>query len=224
MSVYDFYKRTTGNFQSQNGLNYPTLGQQLKNESDKLMDELWFSDPQSKVCYIYDYFHDDQPDLKDHMTYTNTTKTRIDAKFIVKSYQSIDKDQIEYYLQFRPSQKMEFELGDELYYFETEYRQRYTTEFPIGNYLDLPDDKGVYRRWLICTAEPANQFPKYLILPCNYRLMWIERNKDKRIKRQMWGALRQQNSYIKIVRFILETVCQKFLNCWKIPKANYATT
>lgn len=195
MSVYDFYKRTTGNFQSQNGLDRQSLGQQLKAESDNLMDELFWTDPQSKICYIYDFFHDDQPSLKDHMTYSHTTKTRIDAKFIVKSYQSIDKDQVEYYLQFRPSQKMEFDQNDELYYFETEYRQRYSVEFPIGLYVDLPDDRGVYRKWLICAAEPANQFPKYLILPCNYQLMWVEKNKDQRIKRKMWGALRQQNSY-----------------------------
>lgn len=200
-----------------------TIGQQFTQESDFVMDELWFNDPQSKICYIYDFFHDDQPSLKDHMTYSHTTKTRIDAKFIVKSYQSIDKDQVEYYLQFRPSQKMEFDQNDELYYFETEYRQRYGVEFPIGLYVDLPDDRGVYRKWLICGSEPANQFPKYLILPCDYKLQWIERTKQERIKREMWVVSRNQNSYIKCVRFILETVCRKFLNCWKIPKANYAT-
>ena len=110
----------------------PVMGQQFKEHSDFLMEELWWDDISSKVCYIYDFFHDDQPSLKDHMTYSHTTKTRIDAKFIVKSYQSIDKDQVEYYLQFRPSQKMEFDQSDELYYFETEYRQRYGVEFPIG--------------------------------------------------------------------------------------------
>lgn len=195
MSLYEFYKRTTGNFQIQNGLNRPTLGQQIKHDSDIIMDETWWGDPQSKVCYIYDYFHDDQPDLKDHMTYEKTTKTRIDAKFIVKTHQSLDKDQVEYYLQFRPSQPVEFDQNDELYYFETEYRQRYLAEFPIGAYCDIPDDRGVYRKWLICAAEPANQFPKYLILPCNYQLMWVEKDKDKRYKRKMWGVLRNQNSY-----------------------------
>ena len=171
------------------------VGQQFKEHSDFLMDELWWDDISSKVCYIYDFFHDDQPSLKDHMTYSHTTKTRIDAKFIVKSYQSIDKDQVEYYLQFRPSQKMEFDQNDELYYFETEYRQRYGVEFPIGMWCDIPDDRGIYRKWLICAAESANQFPKYLILPCNYQLMWVEKNKDQRIKRKMWSVLRQQNSY-----------------------------
>lgn len=172
-----------------------TLGQIHKENADWAIEYTWDTDPQSKVCYVYDYFHDDQPRLKDHMTYRNTTKTRIDAKFIVKSHQSIDKDQVEYYLQFKPSQPVEFGQNDELYYFETEYRQRYGIEFPIGCYVDIPDDKMVYRKWLICGAEIANQFPKYLILPCTYEMMWIERNKNDRIKRRMWAVPRSQKSY-----------------------------
>ena len=101
-----------------------TLGQVYKEMSDWAMEETWDNNIQSKVCYIYDYFHDDQPDKNVGMTYENTTKTKIDAKFIVKTYQSIDKDQVEYYIQLRPSQKVWFEEGDELYYFETDYRRK----------------------------------------------------------------------------------------------------
>ena len=110
-----------------------TIGQIYKEQSDELMEWTWDNDIQSKVCYIYDYFHDDQPDKNVGMTYENTTKTKIDVKFIVKTYQSIDKDQVEYYIQFRPSQKVWFEESDELYYFETDYRQKYgVQDFPIG--------------------------------------------------------------------------------------------
>ena len=110
-----------------------TIGQIYKEQSDELMEWTWDNDIQSKVCYIYDYFHDNQPDKNVGMTYENTTKTKIDVKFIVKTYQSIDKDQVEYYIQFRPSQKVWFEESDELYYFETDYRQKYgIQDFPIG--------------------------------------------------------------------------------------------
>ena len=110
-----------------------TIGQIYKEQSDWLMEETFSNDIQSKVCYIYDYFHDDQPDKNVGMTYENTTKTKIDVKFIVKTYQSIDKDQVEYYIQLRPSQKVWFEESDELYYFETDYRQKYgVQDFPIG--------------------------------------------------------------------------------------------
>ena len=173
-----------------------TIGQIYKEQSDFLMEETFWNDPQSKVCYIYDYFHDDQPDKNVGMTYENTTKTKIDVKFIVKTYQSIDKDQVEYYIQFRPSQKVWFEDSDELYYFETDYRKKYgVQDFPIGMMIDIPDDTGLYHKWLICSKEPANQFVKYLVLPCNYFLHWVENDGQNRYKRSMWVVLRNQNSY-----------------------------
>lgn len=183
--------------------NAKTLGQIYKEESDFLMEETWDNSIASKTCYIYDYFHDDfftdehgiTRSLAEGMTYENTNKTKIDAKFIIKSYQSMDKDQVEYYLMFRPSQPVRFNKGDDLYYYETDFRKRYGATFPIGLWVDLPDDRGVYHKWLICRNEPANQFPKYLILPANYELMWVEKNNEKRIKRRMWCVLRQQMSY-----------------------------
>jgi hypothetical protein len=172
-----------------------TIGQIHKENSDFAMEETFWNDPQAKVCYIYDFMHDDQPSLKDHMTYENTTKTRIDAKFIVKSYRSIDKDQVEYYVQFRPSQKLDFDETDELYYLETDYKQKYGVDTFIGEYLDIPDDLGVYHKWIICDKEIANQFVKYLVLPVDYYLTWVERNGQERILRKMWGITRNQNSY-----------------------------
>lgn len=192
-----------------------TIGQIHKEESDWLMEATWDSDVESKVCYIYDYFRDDQPHHKAHITYENTTKTRIDAKFIVKSYQSIDKDQVEYYIQFKPSQPLEFSENDELYYFETNYRKRYGIEFPIGLFIDIPDEKGIYRKWLIAQREEGNQFLKYLILPCNYRLMWIEKNGQERIKRKMWCVLRSQNSYNSgVYTYYTITKMENQDKCW----------
>lgn len=180
-----------------------TIGQIYKEQSDWVMEQTFENDIATKTCYIYDYFHDDfftdehgiTRSLAEGMTYENTNKTKIDAKFIVKSYQSMDKDQVEYYLMFRPSQPVRFNEGDDLYYYETDFRKRYGATFPIGLWVDLPDDRGVYHKWLICRNEPANQFPKYLILPANYELMWVEKNNEKRIKRRMWCVLRQQMSY-----------------------------
>ena len=172
-----------------------TIGQIYKEQSDWAMEQTWWNDPQSKVAYIYDYFHDDQPEIKDHMTYENTTKTRIDIKFIVKSYQSMDKDQVDYYIQFRPDEKFDFTEKDELYYYEKDFHKKYGADYPIGMMIDIPDDRGIYHKWLICRDEHANQFPKFLILPLNYRLYWIEQDGDKRYKRNMWCAIRMQSSY-----------------------------
>lgn len=110
-----------------------TLGQDHKDFSDFLMEETWDTDIQSRTCYIYDFYHDDTPDLKDHIINgDDTTKTKIDAKFIISSYGSIDKDQVAYHLMFKPSQKLDFEEGDELYYYETDYKQKYGGSHFIG--------------------------------------------------------------------------------------------
>ena len=172
-----------------------TIGQIYKEQSDDMMNWTWNNDIQSKICYIYDFYHDDQPRLAEGMTYDNTTKTRIDAKFIVKSYQSMDKDQVDYYIQFKPTQKTHFSEGDELYYFETDYRQKYHNDNFIGLFIDIPNDENIYEKWMILRTEPANQFPKYLILKCNYELMWIENNGTEKIKRRMWSVLKMQSSY-----------------------------
>lgn len=172
-----------------------TIGQIYKEQSDWVMEQTWDNDIQSKICYIYDFYHDDQPRLAEGMTYENTTKTRIDAKFIVKSYQSMDKDQVDYYIQFKPTQKTHFSEGDDLYYFETDYRKKYHNDNFIGLFIDIPNDENIYEKWMILRTEPANQFPKYLILKCNYELMWIENNGIEKIKRRMWSVLKIQSSY-----------------------------
>jgi hypothetical protein len=197
MSAFDFYQRKIGSMVNTNstGRNYPTLGEKLKSDSDMLMESTWSNDLQSKICYIYDYAHDNEPEKNKYMIYENTTKTRIDAKFIINSYGSIDKDQVAYHLMFKPSQPIDFVEGDELYYFETDYRKPLDIRFPVSLYIDIPDEKGVYYKWLICDFEESNQFMKYTILPCDYRFQWVSIENGIRVKRQMWGCTRSMNSY-----------------------------
>ena len=171
------------------------IGQTYKSNADMIMEQTWDRDIQSKKCYIYDYYHDDQPWLRDGMTYENTTKTLIDAKFIMTTSQSLDKDRVTVMLQFKPSQKIRFNEGDDLYYYETDYRGRYNCDFPCGLYVDVPDEYGVYHKWIICARQISNQFQKYLILPANYRFSWVETDGNKRVIRRVWGATRSQNSY-----------------------------
>lgn len=195
MSAYDFYKAKLNVDTSSTGKKYITLGAKLKNDSDMLMNRLWDNDITAKQCYIYDYFHDNQPQLNVGMTYENTTKTPIDAKILITSYGSISKDQPELHVMFRPNQKFFFNEDDELYYLE-EYRKLYQNEVPVGCYLDAPDKDGVYHKYLICLHDIRNnQFQKYFILPCDYNLEWIRNENGKRIKQRMWGVLKSQSSY-----------------------------
>lgn len=172
-----------------------TIGQIYKEQSDEMMEWTWDNDEQSKLCYIYDWKHDDSPNMNIGMTYENTTKTPIDAKILVSKYGSIDKDSPTLQCQFKPSQKEYFTKDDELFYME-EYRQKYhLDDIFVGMYLDVPDKKKVYHRHLICMKDVEQNFQKYFLLPCDYFLQWIQTKADKRYKRSMWCVLKSQSSY-----------------------------
>ena len=178
MNLYN-YKRTLKQAGS-------TEGQIRKHLSDITMEETWDRDPQQRKAYIYDYYHDDQRDLGKGMTYFNSTsKTPIDIKFIITQYSTLAKDQVEYHVMFRPSEDF-----SRLPYFK-EYEEKFGNEVPIGAYLDIPDDQGIYRKWLICSKEIANHFVKYSVLPCNYYFHWVYMNK----RYDMWGIVRLRSSY-----------------------------
>ena len=36
-----------------------TVGQSLRSQSNDIMEGTWWNDTQSKVAYLYDYYHDD---------------------------------------------------------------------------------------------------------------------------------------------------------------------
>lgn len=172
-----------------------TIGQIYKEQSDDLMEWTWNNDLQSKPCYIYDWKHDDSPNMNIGMTYENTTKTSIDAKILVSKYGSIDKDSPTLQCQFKPSQKEYFTEEDDLFYME-EYRKKYQLDdIFVGMYLDVPDKKGVYHRHLICMKDVEQNFQKYFILPCDYFLQWVQTKADKRYRRSMWCVLKSQSSY-----------------------------
>lgn len=172
-----------------------TIGQIYKEQSDWAMEQTWDNDEQSKLCYIYDWKHDDSPNMNIGMTYKNTTKTPIDAKILVSKYGSIDKDSPTLQCQFKPSQKEYFTEEDDLFYME-EYRKKYQLDdIFVGMYLDVPDKKGVYHRHLICMKDVEQNFQKYFLLPCDYLLQWVQTKADKRYRRSMWCVLKSQSSY-----------------------------
>ena len=188
MSIYDMHRkrmRSQGN----------TIGEIHKTQSDEIIELTWGNDIQSKLCYIYDWKHDDTPNMNIGMTYENTTKTPIDAKILVSKYGSIDKDSPTLQCQFKPSQKEYFTEEDDLFYME-EYRKKYhLDDIFVGMYLDVPDKKGVYHRHLICMKDVEQNFQKYFLLPCDYLLQWVQTKADKRYRRSMWCVLKSQSSY-----------------------------
>lgn len=179
MPSLDNYRKMLGN---------KTLGQARKDVSDMIMDATFDGDINTRVCYFYDYWHDNcKTRLKDLHPEKDPDKVAIIVKWRRSSAQTYDKDIVTHHIQFKTSQKMNVDYYPE--YFEN----RYNAIFPVGLYIDIPDEKGIYNRWLVVgTANYfVSQFPTFEVLPCDKILDWVWNGK----KIRMAGCLRSQNSY-----------------------------
>lgn len=185
MLSFDDYKKKA--------IGFETMGKQLKTMADEIMQETFDNDIQTKQCFIYDYYHDDQVDVEyGYDPYLSKTKIPVKLKFIVKTYKSMAKDDPEYHIMFEPD--VWNSMSCKPSWFVKNY-ERLGIEFPVGLYVDIPDDRGVYHRWVVMYVEQANQFVKCGVLRCNYRFKWIENDGVYRHKRQMWGINSSQSSY-----------------------------
>lgn len=180
MPSFDLYKKIHG---------FSNSGQAHKFQSDSIMNNTWWNDISSRVVYLYDYYHDidsnDPLKLRDLHPETDEHKIPIDAKYLMNSSQTYSKDIVTYHLQLRPGQKCNVPYYNEMYGI-------YNALFPVGLYVDIPDNNGQYNKWMVvATANFYNaQFSTYEILPCDKVLQWIYDGK----KHQMAGCLRSQNS------------------------------
>lgn len=167
------------------------LGNIHKQNSDLIMEKTFENDINTRIAYFYDYYHDKEP-LKYYDL--NPIKYKygipIEIKFMSNAFNSENKDQVGYHIQFKPSFRWEKEK--KLSYYQSEFVQKWDSQFPIGLYLAIPDEKGIYRKWL-CT-EGANwlgvQFPTWYILPVDHIFQWIY----EETKYQMCGVSRSQSS------------------------------
>lgn len=166
-----------------------TVGQTHKADSDMVMEATWDNDIDTRVAYFYDFDHDNHiTRLDDLHPEQDEKKIPISIKFIAHTKQTLAKDTISYHLQFRPSQS-----EDIIPYYKEKFEDRYGATFPIGLYVDIPDNKGRYNRWLVVSKADYNdvQFSDFELLRCDYVFQWVIDNK----KMQMAGVLRSQNSY-----------------------------
>lgn len=170
-----------------------TVGQTHKRDSDMVMEATWYNDIDERTAYFYDFDHDDHIlQLNDLHPEQDEKKIPISIKFIAHTKQTLNKDFISYHLQFKPSQS-----EDVIPYYEKMFKERYGATFPIGLYVDVPDNKGRYNRWLVVSQADYNdvQFSDFELLRCDYVFQWVIDGK----KMQMPGVLRSQNSYNKLL-------------------------
>lgn len=107
-----------------------------------------------------------------------------DAKYIKHTTPSILKDEVDYYLQFRP--KTHFKLGTYVIVPDDTSPEVNTPEDPFDQ--DYADRT---QWWLIVGRTDANQFVRYSILKMNWDFVWIY---DGEI-RHCFGCVRNANSY-----------------------------
>ena len=162
ITSYKNYLSTRGN----------TLGQVKRTQSDVIMNNTFTLDPTYKKVYIL---------TKDGWKWE-------DAKYQTHSTPSIQKDPVDYYLQFRPK-----------------------THYPIGSYVIVPDDNSFdinlteeqlvnpfsqptsnrTQWWIIVGRDDANAFVRYMILKCDWEFRWIYKNKLM----TCWACSKNANSY-----------------------------
>ena len=165
-----------------------TIGEAHKLQSDMVMEATWDTDINTRTCYLYDYWHDDhKTQLKDLDSPNDPKKIAISLKWRKSSNQTMDKDTTDHHIQMKPSQGMNVE------YYPEFFGDKYDSIFPVGLFVDIPDERGVFNRWLVVSVANyyVSQFPTFSVLPCDYIFDWIYKGK----KYKMAGCLRSQNSY-----------------------------
>lgn len=164
-----------------------SIGEAHKQESDMVMEATWDTDINTRVCYLYDYWHDDHKTQLTNLDSVNDPKkVAISLKWRRSSTQTMDKDTVDHHIQMKPSQKMNVD------YYPAFFGDRYNSTFPVGLFVDIPNEKGIYNRWLVVAVANyhVSQFPTFSVLPCDYVFNWIYKGK----KNKMAGCLRSQNS------------------------------
>ena len=165
-----------------------TNGARHSFDAQNIVENTWYDDPSSMVAYFYDYYHDDEPDKNIGLHPENSkTKIPVDIKYIINAYQSLAKDTVDYRIMFKPSYQCNIP------YYKESFEETCHCEYPLGMYLDIKDQNGIWRKWLVVSEANKynNDFPNWSILPCTYRYCWVHNGK----KYKMWGAPRSQNSY-----------------------------
>lgn len=164
-----------------------TNGQRHTYEAQDIIENTWYDDPGSCIGYLYSWEYDDEKD-KNIGLHPEESKTKIpvDIKYMVNSYQSLSKDNVDYRIMFKPSYRCNVP------YYKDLFEKKVGAEFPIGLFIDIPDNQGVYRRWLIVAGANTDNrdFPNWSILFCDYDFKWVYKGK----KYHMWGVGRSQNS------------------------------
>lgn len=150
-----------------------SLGEIRKKQSDMLMDRSFSADPTYRKGMLYN---------------ANLEPIEVvEFKFQKAQTYTINKDQVEYFVQFKTDYHPEKKLNvdDKIYRLYDDEKER------LSFYLDIPDDNGDIYKWLIVGRNNDNAFVRYNVLQCNWTFEWII---NKRYYSCL-GVMRSRNNY-----------------------------
>ena len=144
-----------------------TLGQQIKEMSNMVFDETFSNNTTYRKGMIYDKNMNELEEME--------------FKFIKTKTFTVDKDLVEYWVQFKAG------INPEIMFDKSE-DQRHR----MGYYIDVWDDNSKeIKKWLIVSKDQS-EFDRYLVLECNWLFEWLDHD---RVYHKCLGCLRNQNSY-----------------------------
>jgi hypothetical protein len=144
-------------------------GEARRRNAQKIMDASWLRDAATKPVYVK-WVNSGLPvvDDDDEVLY---------AKYNVKSYHSVQGDEVAYLLQFR--------LED----------MKNRPEIKVGSYVYIPDETGAYSWWLLIHCDDRPMFRQWSILKCLHIYRWATFQNGYRVIHECLGVPRSQSSY-----------------------------
>ena len=143
------------------------IGEQLKEMSNMVMNETFSNSTSYRKGMIYDC---NMEEIQE-----------IEFRFLKTKTYTIEKDAVEYMVQFRPGVNPEVD-------FDTSKDQKHR----LGFYIDVKDENTkLVEKWLI-VGKDNSEFDKYNVLKCNWWFEWLD--KDRKYHKCL-GCVRDRNNY-----------------------------
>lgn len=155
-------------------------GESRRRNSQKIMDASWMRDAATKPVYVK-FINSGLPIIDDN-------DTPVYAKFNVKSYHSVQGDEVAYLLEFR--------LED----------MKNNPNIKVGSYVSMKNELGESEWWLIVHIDDRPQFRQCSILKCLHTYRWATFKDGHRIIHECLGVPRSQSSYNSWV-YIIYKLC-----------------
>ena len=183
------------NYLSTNGIN---LAQIRRNQTDMLLNATWTSDPVYKRVYIL---------TKDGWKWE-------DIKYEYHQSQSVAKDNVDMYIQFRP--KVHYPIGSYVLIPDDTSPNLNLTEEELANPFKQPIERRT-QWWLLVDRDNQNAYVRYNALQCNWDFRWVYEGKIHSV----YSVIRSANSYTAGVWRAEKTISLDNLTGFWAPDTHY---